>query len=101
VRLHLAVDGGFAAVPGLRRPLDVDLEQLPVDQAQQILGLLQATGFFELPDTLEPPSAGAADYREYTITADDGQRCHTVKVPELAAPPMLLDLIDRLRSLSS
>ena len=99
MRLHLAVDGGFAAVPGLRRPLDIDLDQLPAQQSNEIRRLLDAANFFDLPETVGAPAASAADYREYTITADDGDRCKTVRVPEFDASPMLLDLIDRLQSL--
>jgi hypothetical protein len=98
VRLLLAVDGGLAALPGLRRPLEVDLEHLPRELADPVRQLLEASNFFSLPETLDAP-AGAADYREYTLTAEDGERCHTVRVPELAAPPPLLDLIDLLQSL--
>jgi hypothetical protein len=95
VRLSLSVDGGFAALPGLRRPLTVDVDALPAQEASEVRHLLDAAGFFGLPPRLAAPP-GASDYREYTITVEDGDRRHTVKFPEIGAPPELLQLIDWL-----
>jgi hypothetical protein len=81
-------------MPGLRQPVTVDVDKLPTEQASEAHRLLDASNFFAQPAVLPPPAAGAADYREYTITADTGGRKHTVKVPEIGAPPELLDLID-------
>jgi hypothetical protein len=99
VRLLLVVEGGFAAIPGLRRRVDVDVDALPPEQAQQVCELLDRADFFELPESIDPPP-GAADYREYVLTADDGERCHTVRCPDFAAPPdlqALVELLDTLR----
>jgi len=94
------VEGGFAAIPGLRRPLDVDVDALPPEQAQHVSELLDRLDFFDLPERIDPPTPGAADYREYVLTADDGERCHTVRCPDFAAPPglrALVELLDTLR----
>lgn len=98
MRLELAADGGFAALPGLRRPLSIDTDALPPEVADELRQLVESTRFFSLPESVKAP-AGAADYREYTITANDGDRSHTVRVPELSASPELLRLIERLQSL--
>jgi Emfourin len=95
VRLSLSADGGFAALPGLRRPLTVDVDVLPAHEASQVRQLLDAAGFFALPARLAAPP-GASDYREYTLTAENGDRHHTVKFPEIGAPPELLQLVDLL-----
>ena len=94
MQLHLSVDGGFAPVPGLRKPVTVDVDHLPPHQASEAKRLLDASQFWSQPAALPPPSTGAADYREYTITAESGDRQHTVKVPEIGAPAELLELID-------
>jgi hypothetical protein len=39
--------------------------------------LIEAAGFFELPETSTPP-CGAADYVRYTISVTDGENSHTV-----------------------
>jgi len=84
-------------MPGLRQPVTVDVDKLPSEQASEARRLLDASNFFAQPAVLPPPSSSAADYREYTITADGGDGPHTVKVPEIGAPPELLDLIDWLQ----
>ncbi len=99
MRVQLAVEGGFAAVPGLRKPLVVDLSSLSPDQAQEVQALLDRANFFDLPETISPPATGAADYREYVVTADDGTRSHTVRCPDFAAPPEFLALVDCLQAL--
>ena len=84
-------------MPGLRQPVTVDMDHLSAKEASEAQRLLDASNFFSQPAVLPQPTTGAADYREYTITADaDGQH-HTVKVPEIGAPPELLDLIDWLQ----
>jgi hypothetical protein len=99
VRLQLGVEGGFASLPGLReRRVTVDVDALPPEQANKLKSLLQEADFFGLPERLGAP-AGAADYREYTLTVDDGDRRHTVRVPEIGAPAKLLELIDKLQAL--
>jgi hypothetical protein len=77
------------------------VDQLPPDQAAELRQLLEASDFFNLPETVGQAAPGAADYREYTITAEDSDRRHTVKVAEPSAPPALLALIDWLNALSS
>ena len=97
MQLSLSVDGGFAPMPGLRQPVTVDVDKLPTEQASEAHRLLDASNFFAQPAVLPPPTASAADYREYTITADGGDGPHTVKVPEIGAPPELLELVDWLQ----
>jgi hypothetical protein len=98
VRVQLVVEGGFAVLPGLRKPVDIDLSAVPAAQAEEVQQLLEQANFFDLPDRIDPP-AGAADYREYVVTADDGTRCHTVRCPDFAAPPELLALVACLQAL--
>jgi hypothetical protein len=91
MQLQLSVQGGF--LPHRQPPISIDINHLSSERAAELIELLHASDFFEQPESLSAP-AGAADYREYVITADDGARQHTVRVPEVAAPPELLKLID-------
>jgi hypothetical protein len=97
VRIQFSVHGGFASLPGLRRPVTLDLDTLPAAPADDLRHLVDAAGFFDLPAEIEPP-AGAADFREYTITVEDDQRSHTVKIPETVSSPALRALIAKLDS---
>lgn len=96
MRLQLSVQGGF--LPVRRPPISIDLDDLPPDTAAELQTLLHTSDFFAQPEWLAAP-AGAADYREYVISADESGQQHTVRVPEIAAPPELLKLIDCLLSL--
>ncbi len=97
MRLRLSADGGFAALPGLRRPVTVDLDNLPEAETRDVRKLIESCDFFSLPERFAAP-AGAADYREYTITVEQGGKQHTVRVPEVGGPPELLKLIDWLEA---
>lgn len=47
------------------------------------------------------PPAGAADYRSYLITIEDGESSHTVQVVESTGDHSLLALINYLRTLGA
>jgi hypothetical protein len=75
----------------------VDLDDLPDADAREARELIDCCDFFSLPERFAAP-AGAADYREYTITAEQGGKQHSVRVPEIGAPPELQKLIDWLEA---
>jgi Emfourin len=89
MRIEFTMEGGFAHVPGLARPAVIESEALPESDAAALVRLLEAARFFERPALPTPPRPGAADYRQYTITAQDGDRRHTVKVIEPVDPALL------------
>jgi len=98
VRIRLSAEGGFAYLPGLRKPIVVDLDALPAAEAAGLRALLEKADFFALPARVGKQAAGAADMREYTIEVENGEKHHTVTVSETQASPALLALIDRLQA---
>lgn len=52
--------------------------------------------FAELPPHVGSVAAGAADYRTYQITVDDGQHANTVSIVEPIADPALQQLVSRI-----
>jgi hypothetical protein len=100
MRIRLEESGGFAAIPGLQRPVEVDTAGLPPAQTSTLEGLVDKTGLLEGP----PGSAGerptGADQREYTLTVTDTD-AHTERTVHLRDPiddPAVAALIEHLRS---
>lgn len=98
MRIQLKVSGGFASFPGLSQPIVIESDALPRDQADRLKQLLDQAHFFDLPAVVKPPAPGAADYRQYTITVDDGSRHHTVQATDPLGNPELQALLDFLRA---
>jgi hypothetical protein len=100
VRISIRTEGGLAAFPGLSAPRVVDTDTAPAELTAELAELIEAADFFNLPPRVSDLPAGAADYRCFTITVEDGPRSHTVEVVESAGDPTLRRLVDRLRSAS-
>jgi len=98
MRVHLKIDGGVAYFPGLSRPITIDSEALPAQEADKLMQLLDAAHFFDLPPVINIPLPGAADYRRYTITVDDDSKHHTVQLTDPIEDPNLQALITYLRT---
>jgi hypothetical protein len=96
VTVQLRVDGGFAAVPGLAGPFELDTDRLDPAAADTLRELLAETGFFTRPDRFPPPAPGAADTRTYTITATAEGRTNTVRVADPIADPGVARLVRTL-----
>jgi hypothetical protein len=89
-----ATSGGIAYFPGLARPVTIEADQLPREDASELDGLVTDSGFFERPEQVECNSTpGAADYRQYTITIEKGGRCHTLIVSEPIEDPCIRRLV--------
>jgi hypothetical protein len=97
LRIDFRIDGGFAAFPGLAKPVRIDCDALPPRQSKRLRDLLRRADFFALP-AKGAAASPAPDARAYTIAVDDGTRCNTVTVCEPIADPALRDLIAELRS---
>ena len=98
MRIQLNIDGGLAFFPGLSKPIVVDSERLPAQEADKLRQLLNAARFFDLPAALKAPAPGAADYRKYTITVDDDSKHHTVQVTDPIEDPGLRALLNYLQT---
>lgn len=88
--------GGFIG-RGMR--LQVDLDQLPINDARALVKLIEQAEFFNLPENLiikfNP------DEYQYTITIDLGVTSHTVRTNDTTMPASLRPLVDELSALKS
>jgi hypothetical protein len=98
MHIEMQTEGGIAAFPGLSRPVAIDTAQLPPADASALEDLARKADFFALPAQASTAPAGAADYRRYTITIDDGGRSHTVVADEPIENPDLRALVERLQA---
>jgi hypothetical protein len=87
--------GGFM---GRDVETDIDLNQMPNDEAQELQNLLLETNFFNIPQNLIEPSKN--DEYEYTVTVDAGNSHHTVHTSDSSAPESLRPLLEKLSSLA-
>ncbi len=97
MRIQLKIDGGLAYFPGLSKPITIDGNTLPAQEADKLKQLLDATHFFDLPPVLNAPAPGAADYRQYTVTVDDDSKHHTVQMTDPIEEPNLQALLSYLK----
>jgi hypothetical protein len=97
MRVQFKTEGGIAHFPGLSQPIVLDSTTLAAEDAQELQRLVTAAGFFEQPQSGGAPPRGAADYRRYTITVDDGQRQHTVHLIDPVADQALAQLLHFLQ----
>ncbi len=78
--------------------LDLDLDTIPPDEAQNITQLLQRANFFKLPSNLV--SRSTPDEFQYQITVDSGTLHHTVHTCDTSAPAALRPLLNLLSALA-
>ena len=96
MRIDVVRTGGVA---GLRRASSIASDMLPEHDARELMRLVEASRFFDLPGRIEQAMADNAsadtgnDRFRYAITIDDGSRSHTVEVAEAAVPAALGPLI--------
>ena len=75
MRISVTRTGGYA---GLSTPVaDLDTARVSDSARARITALVDACGFFALPDTVQGTGVGADMFR-YEITVEDGPRRHTV-----------------------
>lgn len=82
MRIQFSMEGGVVYFPGLSRPVTIGNDQMTQEEAAELRRLIEAAGFFDLPSKLGTPGRGAADYRQYTVTIEEGPRRHTIQVAE-------------------
>ncbi len=91
MRIFFERAGGFA---GLRITTAIDLDQLPEEDANRLLRMLDQCAFFKLP---ESPEAGKApDEFTYSITVDEPGRRHTIHTSDTTASAELRELLNEL-----
>jgi hypothetical protein len=97
MQISFQAQGGIAAFPRLNRHVVLDTALLPAPDSSKLEGLVQATRFFDLPAAIGAVRRGAADFREYTVTIEDGNQHHTVHITEPFENPDLQKLIAELQ----
>jgi hypothetical protein len=95
MRIDFRMEGGFAALPGLARPVTIHCDALPPDKQAQWRALVSRANFFSRPADDKTPSQ--PDARTYTIDVDDGASCRSITVREPIGDPALRDLVVALR----
>ncbi len=95
-RIKFERTGGFA---GIRFAADIELDQMPKDQAQQILDLLDEMNFNELPEQILG-SHQVPDGFMYSITVVTEKQEQTVTTTDMAAPQKMAPLIDLLTQIA-
>ena len=95
-RIRFERTGGFA---GIRFAADFELEDLPKDQAHQILELLDEVDFDELPEHI-PGNPQVADGFNYSITVVTEKRQQTVITSDTTAPKKMEPLLEILTKIA-
>ena len=98
MKITLIMSGGLASFPGLERPSTLNTSQVDSQSAARIESWVRDAHFFELPALQTAAARGAADYRSYTMTVEDGTRTHTVQFTDPISDPNLMQLVSGLRS---
>jgi hypothetical protein len=88
--------GGFTAIP-LR--LNIDVDQLAPDEHQNLRGLVENSGFFNLPVKLAAAGSGT-DRFHYKLTVEESDHVHTVEAGDASLPEDLQPLIQHLTQLA-
>lgn len=94
-RIKFERTGGFA---GMTIAKDLRLEDLPDDQANTILELLDDMDFGELPEQMLDESG--PDQFTYTITVKTKKWEHTVVTGDASAPEKMQELLQLLNRLA-
>ena len=88
--------GGFA---GMILSYDIDVDNLPPEEANELETLVSKADFFTLPAEISAETTGA-DQFQYLLTIKTGQAQHTVEVGDAAMPEKLWPLVNKIRILS-
>ena len=94
-RIKFERTGGFA---GMRIARDLKLEDLPEDQANTIVELLNDMHFGDLPEQMLDESG--PDQFTYTITVETEKGEHTVVTGDASAPEKMQELLQLLNRLA-
>jgi hypothetical protein len=83
--------GGFV---GKGMKYELNLNQLPTNDASSFIRLIQQAEFFNIPENLIVKFN--PDEYQYTITVDAGIICHTVRTNDTTMPASLRPLVEEL-----
>ena len=83
--------GGFV---GPCKRCEINLDQLPINDARYLIGLIEQAEFFNLPENLII-KFNPNEY-QYMITVDLGAISHSVRANDSTLPATLRPLVDEL-----
>ncbi len=83
--------GGFV---GKGMKYELNLNQIPMNDANSFIRLIQQAEFFNIPENLIVKFN--PDEYQYTITVDAGIICHTVRTNDTTMPASLRPLVEEL-----
>lgn len=95
-RIKFERTGGFA---GIRFAADLEMDDLPEEQARQIHKLLDDMDFDELPESIQGDQQ-VADGFQYSITIVTEKREQTVTTTDTSAPPKMEPLLEILTQIA-
>jgi hypothetical protein len=97
MRIELSIDGGFAAIPGLAKPIVLDPANVSSDHGAQLQQLVNAA----LTENARGESVKAVrvpDARHYRISIQrDGER-HELEADDPVVPPAFDALMDFVKA---
>lgn len=100
MKITYQMNGGFAHIPALSGPVIIDTAHIEPQVATQLESLVRESRFFDQPARADTVPKGAADYRTYTITVEDGSRLNTIRLTEPITDANLELLVSHLRNLA-
>jgi hypothetical protein len=77
---------------------DIDLNEIPNTESQELMRLITETNFFKIPQNLIERTI--PDEYEYTVTVEAGNTHHTIHTSDSTAPESLRPLLDTLTRLA-
>jgi hypothetical protein len=93
--IHFQRTGGIL---GREIGTDIDLNEIPEDESQELMRLITETNFFKIPQNMI--AQAVHDEYEYTVTVDAGNTQHTIHTSDSAAPESLRLLLEKLSMLT-
>lgn len=95
MKVYFKPEGGFGYFPGLNKPLELNSEKMPAEEADHLKQLINESSFFNLPSEDGKPVRGA-DQKKYTIRVEDKDRQHWIQVHDTGIDPILQNLLSYL-----
>ena len=77
---------------------ELDLDEMPDEESQELMRLLSETNFFKIPQNLI--GHATPDEYEYTVTVEAGNTHHTIHTSDTTAPESLRPLLQKLSTLA-
>ena len=94
-KIHFQRTGGIL---GREVDTDIDLNEIPEDESQELMRLITETNFFKIPQNMI--AQAMHDEYEYTVTVEAGNTNHTIHTSDSSAPESLRPLLEKLSTLT-